>query len=107
MLPVAIVFFQHNSTMPIYLVRALRFSESAYGLLFTINTALIILLEIPLTSAIVHWSYARTMSLGSLGFGVGFGALAHFGPGVLWATMFFMGALSALMFARIPQKTPA
>jgi MFS family permease len=74
-LPVSIVFFQHESSMPLHLVRNLNFSESSYGLLFTINTLLIIVLEIPLNSATSHWSLKRTLSLGALLFGIGFGAL--------------------------------
>jgi MFS family permease len=76
LLPVSLVFFQNQSAMPLYLVRQLHFSEAAYGLLFSINTLLIITLEIPLNSATAHWSHRRTLAIGALLFGIGFGALA-------------------------------
>jgi MFS family permease len=74
--PVSVVFFQHESAMPLYLVRDLHFSESAYGMLFTLNTLLIIFLEIPLNSATAHWPHRRTLAVGSLLFAIGFGSLA-------------------------------
>src|SRR5262245_4901599 len=75
-LPVEIVFFQHHSMLPLFLVRDLELRESSYGLLFTINTLLIIFIEVPLVTALTEWSYRRTLSLGALLIGAGFGALA-------------------------------
>ena len=74
--PVSIVFFQHMSSMPLYLVRDLRLSEVDYGLFFTINTLLIVALEVPINSATAHWSHRRTLAIGAFLFGVGFGGLA-------------------------------
>ena len=74
--PVAIVFFQHLSSMPLYLVRDLHLSEIDYGLFFTINTLLIVALEVPLNSATAHWSHRRTLALGAFLFAAGFGGLA-------------------------------
>ncbi|MEO7918136.1 MAG: MFS transporter [Thermoanaerobaculia bacterium] len=76
LIPVAIVFFQHESAMALYLVRDLHLKESTYGLMFTINTLLIVLVEVPLNAAMSRWPHARTLILGSLLVGAGFGALA-------------------------------
>lgn len=73
--PVVVVFFQHNGSMPLYLVNDLHLSESTYGLLFTVNTALIILLEVPLNIAMSHWSHRKALALGSFLSGLGFGAM--------------------------------
>ncbi|UPT72555.1 MAG: MFS transporter [Elusimicrobiota bacterium] len=73
-LPVSLVFFQHEGPMPVYLVRDLGLSPSFYGLLFTVNTALIVALEVPLNHATARWSHARTLSLGAALFAAGFGA---------------------------------
>jgi predicted MFS family arabinose efflux permease len=75
-LPVMVVFFQLQGTLPLFLVRDLGVAESMYGLMFTINTMLIIFLEVPLNGAISEWSYRRTLGLGALLVGTGFGALA-------------------------------
>ncbi|HYV85846.1 MAG TPA: MFS transporter [Patescibacteria group bacterium] len=74
-LPVQIVFFQHEAAMPLFLVRDLGLAESAYGLMFTINTLMVILIEVPLNSAMSEWSYRRTLATGAFLIGAGFGAL--------------------------------
>jgi len=78
-LPVQIVFFQHASTLPLYLVRDLGLTESIYGMMFTINTLLIILLEVPLNGATSEWSHRRTLALGALLTGLGFGGVGLVG----------------------------
>jgi MFS family permease len=73
---VGIVFFQHESALPLYLVQNLHLSPAFYGMLFTINTLLIVALEVPLNTATSHWPATRSLIVGCLLFAVGFGALA-------------------------------
>jgi predicted MFS family arabinose efflux permease len=72
---VGIVFYQHESALPLYLVQYLHLSPAFYGLLFTINTLLIVALEVPLNTATAHWPNTRLLIIGCLLFAVGFGAL--------------------------------
>jgi predicted MFS family arabinose efflux permease len=72
---VGIVFFQHESALPLYLVQYLQLSPAFYGMLFTINTLLIVALEVPLNTATAHWSNTRSLIIGCMLFAVGFGAL--------------------------------
>lgn len=62
--------------MPLFLVGDLHMNESSYGLLFTLNTVLIILLEVPLNLSMAHWSHRRALALGAFLVGAGFGAMA-------------------------------
>ena len=71
LIPVQLVFFQFTSTLPLFLVHNLRFPESIYGTIFTVNTLLIVALEVPLNSAMAHWSHRRTLTLGALLYAVG------------------------------------
>ncbi|MCI0414243.1 MFS transporter [bacterium] len=75
LLPIVITFFQHISTMPLYMVQDLKLSEAKYGLSFTFNTILVILLEVPLNIYTSHWNFRRSLSLGSLLIALGFGGL--------------------------------
>ncbi len=85
---VGIVFFQHEAALPLYLVRYLGLSTAFYGMLFTINTLLIVALEVPLNTATAHWPNTRSLIIGSLLFAVGFGALAVVAsPGGVVATV--------------------
>ncbi|MEA2766728.1 MAG: hypothetical protein QOK07_3132 [Gemmatimonadaceae bacterium] len=73
---VGIVFFQHESALPLYMVEYLHMSPAFYGMLFTINTLLIVALEVPLNSATSRWPNTWSLVIGSLLFAVGFGGLA-------------------------------
>lgn len=74
--PVAVILFQHLSSMSVFLVSDLHFSAAAYGLLFTLNCMMIVFLEVPLNIGTSHWPHRKTLALGALLFGLGFGGLA-------------------------------
>ena len=76
LVPVLLVFFQTQAAMALFLVRDLHILESQYGLLFTINTVLILLVEVPLNGATARWPHGRALALGALLTGAGFGALS-------------------------------
>ena len=74
LMPLLLILFQNESVMALFLVRDLGMTEAGYGLMFTINTALIVLLEVPLNSATAHWSHRRALALGTFLFAAGFGS---------------------------------
>ncbi len=80
-----VVFYQHEGAMPLFLVRDLHYRESFYGLLFVVNTVLIVLVEVPLNLAMAGWSHRWTMVLGAVLYALGFGSMAvlHSAPGLL------------------------
>jgi MFS family permease len=75
-LPVVVVFFQHIASMPLFIVQHLHHPEYVYGMLITVNTVLIILIEVPLNHAMAHWSHRRVMMTGAFLFAAGFGGMA-------------------------------
>ena len=75
-LPVTVIFFQHISSMPLFIVDNLGFTPRTFGLLFSLNCLIIVVLEIPLNVATAHWSHRRTLALGAILSGAGFGAMA-------------------------------
>jgi MFS family permease len=72
---VGIVFYQHESALPLYMVQYLNLSPAFYGTLFTINTLMIVALEVPINRATAHWPNAWALFAGCMLFAVGFGAL--------------------------------
>ena len=76
LLPVILVFFQHEGPLPVWMVEDLGLPTQSFGLLFTLNTLLIVFLEVRLNGLTAHWSPARALSVGSALCTVGFGALA-------------------------------
>lgn len=81
--PAAAVFFQHEGAMPLDLVRDLGFAPSFFGWMFTINTGMIVLLEVRLNLATSHWPHRRSLFTGGMFLAAGFGALAFSRSG--WA----------------------
>jgi predicted MFS family arabinose efflux permease len=75
LLPTLLVFFQTQASMPLYVVRYINLDERDFGLLLTVNTVLIIFIEVPLNSAIAGWSHRRSLPLGTLLSGGGFALL--------------------------------
>jgi MFS family permease len=76
LVPIGIVFFQHETSMALYVVRDLGLAVWTFGLLHTVNTLLIVFLEVPLNLATAHWPHRRALALGSALVAAGFGALA-------------------------------
>lgn len=76
LIPAQFVFFQLTSTVPIFLVRNLGLPEAIYGTIFTLNTLMIVAIEVPLNTAMAHWSHRSTLMLGAFLYAVGFGSYA-------------------------------
>jgi MFS family permease len=76
MIPVSMVFFQHESTLAVYAKESLHLSLSFYGLIFTLNTLMIVLFELPLNIATLNWPYRINLALGSAFITAGFAGIA-------------------------------
>lgn len=77
--PMLMVFFQIEGTLPLWVVRDLGLGSRFYGLLFTVNTLLIVALEVALNLAMARWTHGRQIFAGALCLAFGFGFTA-------WAT---------------------
>jgi MFS family permease len=72
---VSLIFLQNEGALPLYVVRDLHHRASTVGLIFVINTLLIVTTEVPLNLAMHGWPHRRALVLGALFTAVGFGAL--------------------------------
>ena len=68
------VFFQIEGPLPLFLVQDLSLSPAFYGGLFTLNTVMIVFMEVPLNAATAHWPHRRALAIGAFLFAVGSGA---------------------------------
>lgn len=80
---VNLVFMQNQGALPLYVVRDLHHPESFYGMMFVVNTLLIVAIEVPLNLAMTHWPHRPALMLGIFLTSLGFGALA-FGSGTMF-----------------------
>jgi MFS family permease len=72
---IALIFFQMSSTFGLAVMSA-GFSPRVYGALLSLNGALVVLLELPLTTVSRRFQPIAAMALGYLFVGVGFGVAA-------------------------------
>jgi MFS family permease len=72
-LPAFLVFFQIEGAYPLWVVRDLGHSTRFFGLIFTLNTLLIVAFEVALNMAMARWPHGRALALGCLCYAVGFG----------------------------------
>lgn len=112
-IPVELVFFQHIGAYPLFLVENLGYTQAAFGLLMAVNTVLIIFIEVPLNNAMSGWADKRSLALGSILCGLGFGALAFGGNTayiiftiIIWTfgEMIFFPASASLTAALSPES---
>ena len=76
LIPVEIVFFQHIGALPLFIVTELGYSNAVFGFLTAVNTILIIFIEVPLNDSMRNWEDWKSIGLGALLSGVGFGLMA-------------------------------
>jgi MFS family permease len=74
-LMVAVVFLQLDSTVPLYLVNHLGLPLAIYGLAFTVNTLIIVILELWVNAATAPWPPRCAMGLGALLIALGFSGM--------------------------------
>ncbi len=75
-IPANLVFFQHLGALPLYIVNDLGYTTAAFGLFGAINTVLIIFFEVPLNSWMNETPYKKSLIIGALLAGIGFGGFA-------------------------------
>jgi MFS family permease len=87
---IALVFFQMASTYGLY-VTHLGFSAATYGAIFSLNGALVVFCELPLTTITRRFPARRVMALGYLVVGTGFAlnAFAHTVPALVGCMIIF------------------
>lgn len=74
-IPVTIVFFQHFTTMPLFIVEDLGFTRTAFGLFTAVNTVIIIFIEVPLNNKTSSWSDWKSLAFGAFLCALGFGGM--------------------------------
>ncbi|MCW8959944.1 MAG: MFS transporter, partial [Ignavibacteriaceae bacterium] len=62
--------------LPLFLVTELGYTTAVFGFLTAVNTVLIIFIEVPLNDAMRNWDDRKSLALGALLCGVGFGLMA-------------------------------
>jgi MFS family permease len=98
---VSLVFMQMASTFGLF-VTSLGYSAATYGVILSLNGALIVFCELPLTALTRRFPARQVMALGYVLIGAGFGLnyFAHSVPGLIGCmALFTLGEMFALPMA--------
>ncbi len=71
----SLVFFQLESSFPLYLNERYGLPEDRIGVMYAVNTILIVTFEMVLVRRVESWSLLKTIALGTLLNAIGFGLL--------------------------------
>jgi predicted MFS family arabinose efflux permease len=99
------VFFQIEGPLPLFLVQDLSLSPAFYGGLFTLNTVMIVFMEVPLNAATAHWPHRRALAIGAFLFAVGSGAFG-FAAGPIPVVLAMIVWTFGEMIPRQPRSLP-
>jgi len=83
-----LVYMQMNTTLGVYLRDVHGISEQAYGYILSLNAAMVVLLQFPITRRIVKYRSMSVMVVGTLFYAVGFAMY-----GIFSAYIFFLLAM--------------
>jgi MFS family permease len=72
----SLLSLQLEAALPLDLVQGMGLSLEWFGASFTVNTLMILALELPLNHATARWPEPRSLALGALLYGAGLGVLA-------------------------------
>ena len=86
------VFMQFGSTYPLYLRDHFGLEKPQIGLMYAVNTSIIVAFEMLLIDAVKHWPLMRTIAWGSFLSCVGFGILPLGASG--YYAVFAMGVVT-------------
>jgi MFS family permease len=108
---IALIFFQANSTFGLHVLHR-GYSASTYGAIISLNGAMIVLFELPLTTVTRRFPAPKVMALGYLlaGFGFALNGLAYSIPAfVACMAVFTLGEMLAMPVtsAYIADRAPA
>jgi MFS family permease len=64
------------SSMPLFVVEELGYARTTFGIFVSVNTIIIILVELPLNNIMNEWAEWKLLAIGCLLTGIGFGLMA-------------------------------
>jgi predicted MFS family arabinose efflux permease len=76
LLPGTLVFTQIHGSLPLWVCRGLGHRTATFGLLLTLNTVIILALEVDFNRRLASWTHGRQLALGAAFIGLAFGSLA-------------------------------
>lgn len=82
---VVVIYAQMNSTWPVFMKENYGISERQYGLMMSLNAAMVVLFQFPVTAFTERYARTTMLALAAVLYGVGFGLVGFIGTAPLFA----------------------
>jgi len=100
---VVIVYAQMNSTWPVYMKENYGITERQYGLMMSLNAAMVVLFQFPITSFTERYARTTMLALAAVLYGVGFGLVGFVSTAALFALAIAIWTVGEMVHVPVAQ----
>jgi MFS family permease len=100
---VAIVYAQMNSTWPVFMKENYGVAERQYGLMMSLNAAMVVLFQFPITDFTERYRRAAMLALGAVLYAIGFGMVGFVGTATLFTVAIAIWTVGEMVHVPVSQ----
>jgi MFS family permease len=100
---VAAVYAQMNSTWPVFMKENYGIPERQYGLMMSLNAAMVVLFQFPVTNFTERYARTTMLALGALLYAIGFGLVGFVGTAPLFALAIAIWTVGEMVHVPVSQ----
>jgi MFS family permease len=100
---VVIVYAQMNSTWPVFMKENYGITERQYGLMMSLNAAMVVLFQLPITSFTERYARTTMLALAAVLYGIGFGLVGFVSTALLFALAIAIWTVGEMVHVPVSQ----
>jgi MFS family permease len=100
---VVIVYAQMNSTWPVFMKENYGITERQYGLMMSLNAAMVVLFQLPITSLTERYARTTMLALAAVLYGIGFGLVGFVSTALLFALAIAIWTVGEMVHVPVSQ----
>jgi MFS family permease len=100
---VVVIYAQMNSTWPVYMKENYGITERQYGLMMSLNAAMVVLFQFPITSFTERYARTTMLALAAVLYGVGFGLVGFVSTAAFFALAIAIWTVGEMVHVPVAQ----
>ncbi len=100
---VTVVYAQMNSTWPVYMKENYGITERQYGLMMSLNAAMVVLFQFPITGFTERYARTAMLALAAVFYGVGFGLVGFVSTAAFFALAIAIWTVGEMVHVPVAQ----
>jgi MFS family permease len=98
-----VVYAQMNSTWPVYMKEGYGISERQYGLMMSLNAAMVVLFQLPIATFTERYARTTMLALAAVLYGIGFGVVGFVSTAFLFALAIAIWTVGEMVHVPVAQ----